>query len=646
MWGCLLIAAGVCAAQVSGNALWIALCMGGFVALGIGAAAKGFALPVLLFFLPWSTVLKLAPDTVSFYTITTVAICAVYLLKNGCRLSVYSLVATLLLLFMTLLSKTMDGSGVALSYLMFFYLLVCFPSVTRELESGVDLRLLTLFFSVGSVTAALSARAVMGVDTIARYIDVYHWSEVTRYAGYYGDPNFYAAHISAAISGLLLLILYEKKPGDLLLYAALVLLLLYCGLLSASKTFVLTLAVVMALWLLRVLTVRRRGRFKAAVLVSIAVIVLFVGISGLFSDAWRVILFRFGQTTDLSSLTTGRIERWSAYLQLLATDVKVLFLGKGFTAVTWDGTAAHNTVLQTLFQFGILGSAPLIGWLLCYVRGICPREKAKTARFPTLLLLVGACLPWMALDMLFFDEFFLITLYVAAGARYVACLSEERNDLMEHNTRTISLKELWTLFVRRLWILLLAALCGMAGFFTVDHLLIKPQYASTATLYILRQTEENATAGELSADLDSALNVVEDCAYLLKSHAVLDAVCAEQRMDYAVLADSLSVENPTGTRILEVTVTADTPERAKTVVDCVCTAAVDRIHQTLGFEQVRLYEAGVLNDTPCNRAGVVQILLVGVAMAALVYGVFLLRFLPGRKAATSHLLHPKAEQVR
>ena len=38
---------------------------------------------------------------------------------------------------------------------------------------------------------------------------------------------------------------------------------------------------------------------------------------------------------------------------------------------------------------------------------------------------VGVVLPWMALDILFFDEFFLLPVYAAIGAGYAAPGNEQ-----------------------------------------------------------------------------------------------------------------------------------------------------------------------------------------------------------------------------
>lgn len=201
---------------------------------------------------------------------------------------------------------------------------------------------------------------------------------------------------------------------------------------------------------------------------------------------------------------------------------------------------------------------------------------------------------------------------------------------MEQNSasKIVTLKDLWEVFVHRLWIILLAAFVAGGGFFAVDRISFTPQYASTATLYILRQAD-SATASDASSDFSLALKVVNDCTYLLKSHTVLDEVIDQLHLDvsYEDLYDCVSTSNPEDTRILEVTVKADSPESAKRIVDQVCTIGAQRIEDAMGFQQVNLYEFGTTDPEPCNRTGLTTFLLLAIAAALAAYAIFLVAFL-------------------
>lgn len=196
------------------------------------------------------------------------------------------------------------------------------------------------------------------------------------------------------------------------------------------------------------------------------------------------------------------------------------------------------------------------------------------------------------------------------------------------NVRVVTLRDLWSIFIRRLWIMVLVAAVAVAILFTVVQLTFIPVYSSTATLYILRQ-EDETTSSDTSSDFSLALNVVNDCTYLLKSHAVIDEVIdsLNLEMSYEDLTDAISTSNPDDTRILEVTVEAESPELAKEIVDTLCEIGQENITETMGFQQVNFYEKGTLDEDPSNVTGLTTYMLIGVIVAVLCYAIFLIAFL-------------------
>ena len=196
------------------------------------------------------------------------------------------------------------------------------------------------------------------------------------------------------------------------------------------------------------------------------------------------------------------------------------------------------------------------------------------------------------------------------------------------NFKTVTLKDLWGVFVQRLWAIILAACICCCGFLVFNRMTFVPQYASTATLYILRQAD-GATASDASSDFSLALKVVNDCTYLLKSHTVLDEVISSLNLDmeYEDLYDCVSTSNPEDTRILEVTVKADSPELAKRIVDRICTIGSKRIEDAMGFQQVNLYELGTTDPDPCNSTRMLTFAFAGVVAAVVTYVIFLIIFL-------------------
>lgn len=194
--------------------------------------------------------------------------------------------------------------------------------------------------------------------------------------------------------------------------------------------------------------------------------------------------------------------------------------------------------------------------------------------------------------------------------------------------RNITIKDLWEIFIRYIAVIAAAAVICTAVFFAVTRFAFDPVYKSTATLYILRQNE-NPVGASASSDFSLALNVVNDCTYLLKSRAVVDEVKEKLNLDidYEDLSKAISTSNPENTRILEVTVKADSPELAKDIVDAVCEVGAEKIASAMGFNQVNMFEYGTIENEPSNHTRLVTCGLVGALGAVITYLIFLVVFL-------------------
>lgn len=199
-----------------------------------------------------------------------------------------------------------------------------------------------------------------------------------------------------------------------------------------------------------------------------------------------------------------------------------------------------------------------------------------------------------------------------------------------NNTKPLTLKDLWNIFVQRIIIIALVAIITTLCSYGIARSTYKPEYASVATLYILRNNEyQNSTSGEISDELSLALKVVADCTYILKSRTVINHVIDELNLDtsYSQLYKKISTNTPHNTRILEVMVQADSPETAKKTVDLLCEYGQKQMENATGFNQVNVYEHGTLPTTPYNSINKTMHLTIGVAAAAVTYIVFVLAFL-------------------
>ena len=411
----------LCVAQILGQTILILACLAAFLVLVGWCCSDNYTLPILLFFLPWSPILRTSPTGYSFFTFGLVLVCAISVIKKRFRFKKYPIVAGFVLLFLTLVSKVMDGNGLSFDYDAFMMLIVLFPVVKAEWTvKKYDFFQVVVFFSVGIIVAALCAQNLDVFPNISRYIRVDSYATITRRSGFYGDANFYTAQITAALSGSLTLILKQRKRGQTVFLGIITFLLIYCGFLSGSKSFVLVTAVVLLLWLIALLKLRDRTGLKIGALVGAAVVVVIMVSSALFGDLIEIVLTRFSYSRDLDSFTTGRTGLWVMYIKEIVSDAKVFFIGKGFTNIKLENRGSHNTLLQAIFQFGFVGVPMLIYWIGSFFRGSFRGGRRKRiSKLEAAVLLVGTFVPWLAIDVLFFDEFFLLQWYIFSALQHL-----------------------------------------------------------------------------------------------------------------------------------------------------------------------------------------------------------------------------------
>ena len=160
--------------------------------------------------------------------------------------------------------------------------------------------------------------------------------------------------------------------------------------------------------------IKRLARIVPSNLVAVLA-AAFIATSPMFKGLIEVLSARFSYSGNLSDFTTNRTDLWRAYFEEFLTNWKTLFLGKGLTNLKIGGRSAHNTIIQMVFQFGLIGTPVLLAWSGYFFADTPRKGGMKGQALNALMLLIGTILPWMALDILFFDEFFLLQMYVFLG---------------------------------------------------------------------------------------------------------------------------------------------------------------------------------------------------------------------------------------
>lgn len=389
-------------------------------------------LPMMLFYLPWSPIMKLHYGDYTFYTLGFLLFFCYLLLRKElferkAILRLRNLLLISLITINTMIVKLVVGYDFSLSYGVFLVMLVFIPTYFHLYRSQLSFEECIIFFSVGIMTASFSSEILMDYPHMLRFIEISSQEArgLTRLSGFYGDANYYAAHILTAICGLLILLVNKRYYERMLLFVCIITL-VYLGFLSVSKMFILVLGTAVGIWLLSVLMQKGRAMTKISILLTFAVGVVFIVTFPLFDNLMQMYLIRFRIVSDISSFTTGRSDILQDYFFYLINHPFALLFGQGMTQVYAEEIiyAAHNTLVQVIYQLGIMGSLLIVIWMiqLFSIKGktYTLPSNLTTSHMAGLMLLVLSCYgSWFALDVLFADEFFLMLILFLVGKDYI-----------------------------------------------------------------------------------------------------------------------------------------------------------------------------------------------------------------------------------
>lgn len=152
------------------------------------------------------------------------------------------------------------------------------------------------------------------------------------------------------------------------------------------------------------------------------------------------------------------------------------------------------------------------------------------------------------------------------------------------------------LWEKILLIIATGIIVGLAGFL-VSKFLITPKYESETKLYVLNRANDSATT---LSDVQLSTQLTKDYQILVTSAPVMNQVIKELglNMKASELASTISVDTPSDTRVLQITVTSNDPKRAKDIADKVAQVSSKKICDIMKIEQVNVIEEGSLSEEP------------------------------------------------
>jgi capsular polysaccharide biosynthesis protein len=172
------------------------------------------------------------------------------------------------------------------------------------------------------------------------------------------------------------------------------------------------------------------------------------------------------------------------------------------------------------------------------------------------------------------------------------------NQFDSDNEIEIDLKDL-LLEVLNYWkLIVVATVLAAAIGFAVSEFLMVPEYESTSELYVLTKS---TTITSLS-DIQTSTSLTNDYIVVIKGRPVLEQVISNLGLDetYKSLRARVSVNNPSNSRLLDITVTDTDPLMAKQIADEIADVGSAFISQKLVQDPPEIVQYGYSDGEPVS----------------------------------------------
>lgn len=194
---------------------------------------------------------------------------------------------------------------------------------------------------------------------------------------------------------------------------------------------------------------------------------------------------------------------------------------------------------------------------------------------------------------------------------------------MEHQEELeIDLREILEIVRHRLWIIILCAVIGATAMFVYTKNFVVPQYSATSKMYIFSETQLTS----MNVSLSTSLTV--DFIEVAKSRPVMEEVIEDLglKMSSSALASCINVTNPEDSHLLIIKVTTAEPVLSKDIANSMTRVVAKRVAEIMAADEPNVMEEAIVPDGPVDSGLKRNVLLGGLAGAALVVLVLLLMY--------------------
>lgn len=173
----------------------------------------------------------------------------------------------------------------------------------------------------------------------------------------------------------------------------------------------------------------------------------------------------------------------------------------------------------------------------------------------------------------------------------------------------IDLKELIFELLNNWVVIVASAFMVAAIFFCISKFIMVPKYESTSELYVLSKS----TSITSLADIQMGTSLTNDYLVVVKGRPVLEQVISNLDLDetFQSLSGKVTLNNPTNSRVLEITVEDEDPIVAKSIADEIAEVSSAFIAEKMDQDPPTIIQYGYADGKPVGPNTVRNTLLGG-----------------------------------
>lgn len=330
---------------------------------------------VILFLLSFANIFKMSYEGSSFFTYIQI-VPLLKLLQSKRTIKKNSLLSIAIIVAYSFFNCFINNQSLSVVVKFSTPVIILILIFSDSENEEIDGKRLILFFSVGVIVAGIIGVFKENIPGLTTYV-YSNYSRIDsntiayRFSGLSQNPNYYSIDVSIAVAANV--ILYLRNQSQKFNFGMLIILIIL-GVLTQSKSFIISLGVILALTLfLSMDNVETNQKIISKIILLAIVFMCLCPLLNLNNYITRFTSI-FNRDTNINSFTTGRSDIWLSYLKEIKSSFKLLFIGKGIDTISNDiGIASHNVYIQLVYNYGVIGT---IVYLL-FLKYIAERKNDK-----------------------------------------------------------------------------------------------------------------------------------------------------------------------------------------------------------------------------------------------------------------------------